>query len=44
MNEMARRICRHLMNEMSRTLCYLNKHTDIGKHGTIRAEELMVGN
>lgn len=32
------------MSEMSRQLFYLKKHTDICKHSTIRAQELMVGN
>lgn len=32
------------MNEASRRYCYLNKHADIYKHGTIKAQELMVGN
>lgn len=42
MNEMARRICRHLMNEMSRFVILTSTMTC--KHGTIRAQEVMVEN
>lgn len=43
MSEMARRIFRSLLNEMSRGLCYLNNHTDICKHGMIRAQKSQRG-
>lgn len=43
MNEMARRICRHRLSEMSRRLCYLNNHTDICRHGMTRAQKSQWG-
>lgn len=43
MQEMARRFCRHLLNEMSRGFCCLNNHTDRCEHGMIREQKSQWG-